>query len=308
MIITKRRIRRLGSNLPAIQNGHEIVAAIPYRDEIRQRFILCGFSENLDAGETILPEAIGPITKYNSRGKYNIQKDQPMETVYRQQEWTWKEFRGRYDYVEQSKIADVPYERYPRTFVKPPSVELSLATNHEGNLILVSPALTYTPQNEELITHTINLFLEIFHECHILNTELQQIIRAPVKRLNWEILPPGRRRWDELRPLISEVIDQLSEGNQKVISKRIETINEHEPDFVAVGRAGFSGYLVFGFPARNLYILESTQVNNATYVIDNNWEQLSSLTKAEILNNNLHRERVIHRETWFGAMNDILSE
>lgn len=308
MIITKRRIRSLGTNLKAIQNGQEIVAAIPYRDEIRQNLILCGFSENLETGETILPEAIGPITKYNSKGKYHIHKDQPMETAYRQQEWSWKEFRGRYDYVEQSKIVDVPYERYPRTFVYPPSIELSLATNNEGNLIVVSPLLTCTPQNEELITHTINLFLEIFHECHILNTELQQIIRAPVKRLNWEILPPGRRPWTELRPLISKVIDQLPEGNQKVIDKRIETINEHEPVFVAVGRAGFSGYLVFGFPAKNLFILESTQINNATYVIDNNWEQLSSLTKAEILNNNLHRERVIHRETWFGAMNEILSE
>lgn len=308
MIITKRRIRIIGANLKGIQSGQDVFVAIPYRDDIRQRLISCGFSENLETGETILPEAIGPITKYNSKGKYDIHKDQPMETAYRQQEWSWKEFRGRHDFEEKSKIADVPYERYPRSFVAPPSVELSLATNNVGSLIVVSPATTYIPQNEELITHTINLFLEIFNECHILNTELDQIIRAPVKRLNWEVLPPGRRPWNELRPLISQVIDQLPERNQRVIDKRIETINEHEPDFVAVGRAGFSGYLVFGFPARNLFILESTQINNATYVIDNNWEQLSALTKAEILNNNLHRERVIHRETWFEQINQILSE
>jgi hypothetical protein len=308
MIISKKRIRSLGSNLKGVQAGQEIVVALPYCDDIHQSVIDCGFDEGLEPGDTILPLAVGPVTKYNSIGKYIVHKDQPMETAYRQSEWTWQEFRGRYDTVEQSKIVDVPYERYPRTYVEPPSVELSLATNNEGNLLIVSSAISNTPQNEELITHTINIFLELFNECHILNTDLQQIIRAPVRKLNWEILPQGKRPWKELRNLISPIIDQLPDGNKKVIDKRIETINEHEPDFVAIGRAGFTGYLVFGFPAKDLYILESTQINNATYVIDNNWELLSSLTKAEILNNDLHRERVIHRENWFDLMNAILNE
>ena len=209
--------------------------------------------------------------------------------------------------VEQSRIVDIPYKRYPRTFIAPYAMELSLATSSDENLLVVSPAINYSPENEGLLINTINVFLEIFNECHILDTSMQEIIKTPIKRLNWEILPQGRKPWGELKPLISGVIDGLPEGNRKVIDKRIETINEHEPEFIAVGRAGFTGYLVFGFPEKGLYILESTAVNNATYVINNNWELLSSLTKAEILNNNLHRERVIHRENWFTEMNRVLS-
>lgn len=308
MIISKKRIRSLGSNLKGGQAGQEVIIALPYTDEINETLITCGFSEELEPGENVLPAVVGPVTRFNSTGKYIVHKDQPMETAYRQQEWTWQEYHGPYDTVEQSRIVDIPYKRYPRTFVGPPAIELSLATNADGNLLVVSPAITYSPENEELLLHIINAFLEIFNECHILDTAMQEIIRAPIKRLNWEILPQGRKPWGELRPLISGVIDGLSEGNRKVIDKRIESINEHEPEFVAVGRAGFTGYLVFGFPEKGLYILESTEVNNATYVIDNNWELLSSLTKAEILNNNLHRERVIHRENWFTEMNRVLTE
>ncbi|OZO59867.1 hypothetical protein CG699_03840 [Escherichia coli] len=43
---------------------------------------------------------------------------------------------------------------------------------------------------------------------------------------------------------------------------------------------------------------ESSQCNNATYILNNNWQQLSQLTKAEILDGNLHHARVIHRVNW----------
>lgn len=89
--------------------------------------------------------------------------------------------------------------------------------------------------------------------------------------------------------------------------KRIETINIYGPEFVAVGHAGFSGYLVFGFPAHALYVLESTQVNNATYIFAEDWEDLSKKTKAEILNHDLQEDRIIHRKGWFSRMRDLLA-
>lgn len=112
--------------------------------------------------------------------------------------------------------------------------------------------------------------------------------------------------WATLRPQLDRVIDRTPSGNQPVIEKRFQAINQHEPDFVAVGRAGFSGYLIFGFPDRNLYVLESTETNNATYILREDWERLSTLTKAEILGAELHERRVIHRENWFAEIEGIL--
>ena len=65
--------------------------------------------------------------------------------------------------------------------------------------------------------------------------------------------------------------------------------------------ANFDGEIsnaVFGFTSKNLYILESALPNNATYVLQNNWETISQLSKAEILSQDLHSARIIHSENW----------
>ena len=80
--------------------------------------------------------------------------------------------------------------------------------------------------------------------------------------------------------------------------RNCEAIYAEHPDFVAYGRSGFKGYAVFGFTERNLYILESVMPNNATYVLENDWETISQLSKAEILSQELHKARIVHSENW----------
>jgi hypothetical protein len=306
MIITKSRIRSLNSYTKGLIQNQPIVICVGCSNVDTSKILSIGFSSDYSPGETVLPKVIGKITEFNAEGKEIPLKDQPKETHYRQQEWTWKEFRGRYGFEEKSKIVEIPYERYPRKFIKPPSIELTIVSNTSGEKLIIADPLDFTTNNEDLLLHIINLFLEAFGHCEIRNENLDSIITAPLKKLNWDILPQGKKTWEELEPLVSKATEHLTDGNKVVIDKRLESINFHEPEFVAVGKAGFTGYLVFGFPDRDLYILESTQTNNATYVIENNWESLSSLTKAEILDNNLHRERVIHRENWFSEINRVL--
>lgn len=307
MLISKKRIRNLDRYARDLNEGQEIVLVVPINQVELDRIKQIGFSDNFDSGETVLPTDIGPISKFNSEGKYIIHKDQDMETVYRQQEWKWNEFRGKYDKVEKSKIVDIPYQRYPRTFAPPPGIELSIATQNDGLKLIVSPILKYEHLNEEYLLHVINLFLELFSFCELRNRNLESVIRVPVTKLNWDVLPKGKKPWGELKPLIEKLRESTTDGNKAVIDKRFESINVHSPEFVALGRAGFSGYVVFGFPGKNLYILESNQTNNATYIFEENWEKLSTLTKAEILNDKLHKSRIVHRESWFSEMNKILS-
>jgi len=306
MLICKKRIRNVEHYVKSLSIGQEIILAVPVNQTDPKILQDIGFNRNLDSGETVLPAVVGPITEFNSNGKYTVHKDQDMETVYRQGEWSWKEFRGRDTTVEKSKIVDIPYKRYPRTFIKPPAIEISIAAHSNGEKIVISPSILYEKENEKILLHAINVFLEIFGYCEIRNSELESIIKAPVKKLNWDILPKGRKPWGELKPLLNELNNSVSEGNKVVIDKRFELINTHEPEFVALGRAGFSGYVVFGFPDKNLYILESNQTNNATYVFQEDWEHLSTMTKAEILNDKLHKDRLVHKKSWFNLMNRLL--
>jgi hypothetical protein len=41
------------------------------------------------------------------------------------------------------------------------------------------------------------------------------------------------------------------------IEHRIKTISECNPDFLAVGKGGFTGYFVYGFKSKKIFILES---------------------------------------------------
>lgn len=307
MLISKKRIRSIGAYSKGLTTGKPVIICVDTNHIDPNLAINIGFTPILEVGETILPAISGSISRFNAVGKDIPLKDLPMERVYRLGEWKWKQFNGRDNFEEKSKIVDIPYSRYKREHIPPPSIELSIFSNAAGEKIIATPAIVFNTEKEILITHTINLFLEIFGICEIRNENLDSIIKVPIKKLNWDILPQGRKPWGELKSLVAPVINKLPGGNRVVIEKRVESINAFEPEFVAVGRAGFAGYIVFGFPEKSLFILESTQINNATYVIENNWEKLSGLTKAEILNNNLHKQRVMHRENWFKEINTLLS-
>lgn len=307
MILNKKRIRNIKILKDLIKEGGKFFIGIKNQPKFSNTLSEIGFSKNLQSGESILPPAIfGPVSLYNAEGKNRVHKDRPMEIAYRTREWHWKEWRGRHDTVERSKLVDVPYKRYPRTFIAPPSIEITAYFMSNGEWAIISPVFELNGNSEKKIIHTINLFLEIFGECQFFTENLEEIIKLPIKRLNWKILPPGQMPWTRLKEEIKPIIDNAPRGNQAVIKHRLEKINEYKPDFVAVGEGGFRGYIILGFKQKNIYTLESLYYGNATYVFGEKWEELSKRTKAEILNQNLQTDRIVHRGGWDSRVDNLL--
>jgi hypothetical protein len=308
MIIRKRRVRNVERYLGFINPGTNITLGLSDINRFIDKLSQCGFSHSLEIGEMVLPNAIlGPISQFNAEGKFIKHKDQPMETAYRMVEWHWTEFRGRYDTEDMTDWRDVPYKRYPRTYVPAPSIELQIAANPQGLPVLITEPIQYIEDNFEKIRHIINLLLELFGECQIFGDGLEQIINTPIKRLNWKILPPGRYPWERLEEHVRPLIEQARQGNRALIEDRFRTVNDYHPEFHAIGQAGFYGYVVFGFPTKGLFVFESIFTGNATYVFDENWEALSKLTKAEILSEQLQRDRIIHLRGWHERISELLS-
>ena len=134
MIVTGRRIINLNRHLGALADGEDIIIGLSDLDRFEDQLNQFGFSDDPTDGDTLLPPAtFGPVSRYNAEGRYIVHRDQPKETAYRQIEWHWEEWHGPYDRVAQSRIVDVPYERYPRTFDPPPSVEVTITTDDAGN-------------------------------------------------------------------------------------------------------------------------------------------------------------------------------
>ena len=140
-----------------------------------------------------------------------------METAYRQVEWTWEQWAGRYDTETQSKIVDVPYQRYPRTLIPPPSVELSITRNQKNERFIVAPGYEINFQEPGELLHAINIFLEIFGKCEVLSKDLEDYTIANVTRLNWRILPPGKWPWAKIKKEVKPLVDKASTQNQVVI-------------------------------------------------------------------------------------------
>jgi hypothetical protein len=181
-----------------------------------------------------------------------------------------------------------------------------LIDNYNEAKIIVSRQLIKTPENFTDIKHVINVFLELFGECDLIRENYQPFIFENITRLNWRILPPGQYPWEKVREQVKDRIQQLPRGNRPIVENQLEIISNHTPNFVAVGQGGFSDYMVFGFPAKNIYVLESIRTGNATYVFNEDWEVLSQMNKAEILNNNLQQERILHTPNWEAKINQLL--
>lgn len=296
--IQKKRIRSLKKYAP-ILSGRQIILAVDLGEhkEVAQR---TGFSVTFPQGETILPAVFGPVTKVNAFGKEIVRKDLPKETHYRQVEWEWQQWSGYRETITRREVKDVPYEKFPRDYYAPQGVTLKIAKD-----MIVSPAFNF-PQDEEVILHTVNIFLEIFGECRLLNKDLKDFISVPAKPLNWKVLPSGEMPWKALIRHLEPIFRKANPQGRAVFMDRLDNIEAHKPDFRAFGVGGYEGYVVFGFKKRKLYLCESIHHGNAIYVFDENWEEFSKRTKAEVIQRGLMKERIIHYGTWKRRIREIL--
>ena len=301
MIISQKRINGV-SKFKNINKGQKVrVVLRKPEDKILERI---GFGKEKSFGDTILPNVIGPASRLNAEGKFITHKDKEKEDYTVMREWTYQQFCGRGETREVTDSVCDTRKRYQRTLMPPKAVELTIE-EFEGDVVLVAPELTFGSDNEAIII-TVNVFLEYFGFCEVLIDGMKSAIKGEIKRLNWDILPKGDYPWDVQKQRIEPFLKKAKGNNRKVIDKRQETINSYQPDFTAIGSGGFSGYLIHGFTNKSLYVLESVQVNNATYILSKDWKEISKLTKAEIIRDNLHEHRVIHNKDWYMAMSKYL--
>ncbi|MEM5299094.1 hypothetical protein VSR82_32840 [Burkholderia sp. JPY481] len=301
--MVNRKTRNINRDLAHLRAGEQYLLGLPLSTIQPERLERAGLGTRPVNGTRVLPPAVGGgASRRNANGFDIIHRDRPKETRYRQISWTWTERHGR-DTVEQTGVKDVPYLRYPRTFVPPYAVELQIQMRPDGASFVVAGPFTVGSDLDTTATNTANVFCEQFGGFEVLSLALGSWVAAPVRRVNWELLPPGRNPWLGAKPALDRIVASAPAGNREVIAARFAAIGKHTPDFVAVGAAGFDGYAVFGFPSQGFCLLESRQVNNATYVLsDTNWERVSQMSKAEILSAGAHEGRLIHTRSWFDEL------
>ncbi|ASL73565.1 hypothetical protein G7939_16900 [Ralstonia solanacearum] len=304
-----RKTRNIAKYLNHLQPSELYMLGLALNADIEKRLEELGFNSPLIPGQSLLPPARkGPACRRNAEGYDIVHRDRPMETMYRQVEWHWAQFVGRHGTKEMSKIVDVPYQRYPRTHVAPYSTELEIKVRDDGKVFVLAGPFANDEDHIAIATNTANMLREALGGFEVLGKDLSDWVSAPVRRLHWQLLPPGKNPWESAQPALNEMVERAPAGNQSVLRARLAAVGEKKPDFVAIGIGGFEGYTVFGFVKQGLCVLESPQVNNATYVLPmESWEAVSQMTKAQILDAQAHKARIVHTRSWFDALEEVLS-
>jgi hypothetical protein len=291
----KRRIRSLANNLPESLKGKSIVLAVDLSSNLAKAQRI-GFSEKPAVGDTLLPKIIGPATRLNSYGRDIIRRDKEKETLYREQAWTHEEWAGRGETRTVTTYVMVPYKRFPRDHIDGFGVELSIRESNGKLIIATLEPITYSDKDAALLTAAINVYLEAFGYVELFDQNFSPVPRPlTVRRLNWDVLPKGEKITKEkLKDVLSK-----SKRIRPVEWNRQEKISSYGPAEIAIGTAGFAGYIIYVFPGKKLAVLESLKYGNASYVLDDgNWEDLSKLTKQQLLSAKLVKSREVHYGAW----------
>ena len=121
----------------------------------------------------------------------------------------------------------------------------------------------------------------------------------------WEILPPGERS-EMLTHILAKFREPTKELREKLLD-RYRVLEKLGPVAYISGTSGFQRYFGAQF-ADNLVVFENLEYGNAIYVMFDNWEELSKLSRIELLKNRpgFGFERIVHRAGWKDALKKLI--
>lgn len=285
MIIQKKRINNVQKYLDGLncQMVYEFCIQVPNNVKNYEKLRNVNHEDIID--HTIIPTPIGPITRFNANGKEIPQKNLPKEERWFQRDYHVVDWHGNDHYGSCS----VSRMCYPKTWVLPPEEEILFTTDY-----IKSMPLKINELNR--IKHVVNMFLELFGYCEIVDSNSIPIPSRIIRRIPWKILPPGEYPWEKIEAELHN--NRTFNSKKHSIERGVEILRSYHPEFCAIGIDNFNGYIVFGYPNKDLYVLESMELNNATYIFKSDWQELSKISKKQIIDGNLHYKRIIHSPQW----------
>lgn len=292
MIISQTRVLNIDRYINPELSDQFVRVVSKFEDAPVAKLNRFGIETLLEEGETFLPPPMGPVSRFNSEGRWMIRRDQPKERRYiRTIYWQWKQWGGE----EREEARDIFLDCYPRDFVFPPADEI-FGFPVEERIVAATEAIGL-PQGKGRLLHQVNLMLEVFGSCEIVRADGTSASPAQTQR-RWQFLPPGPFKKGDVPAALDQVFARMSEGDRTILSDRQDFLTELEPTEIARGIGGFNDYLAYVMPQFGRVVLESLRRDNAIYIFKDSWERFSRLSKREILDSAVHDARILHTTGW----------
>lgn len=199
---------------------------------------------------------------------------------------------------------NLSYERmvYQREFIPPRNLNISieLLDIFESKYIFkvgVNMFLSKETTNfENELLYGLNLLQENFGKVDIysVNATRQEFLKT--QNVAWELFPNGER--DENLEKILSGVSRLTEQDKQNIKDKYDFLVELNPESIIIGSGGMARYFGAKF-ANNLVVFENLDYGHAIYVMYEDWEILSRLSRTELLSlDNKNFDRIKHTENW----------
>ncbi|OAD46613.1 hypothetical protein [Polaribacter atrinae] len=194
-----------------------------------------------------------------------------------------------------------------------PPRELSIATElleeTENDLkvkVSVDIILNRNDENfDEELFFVLNLLQENIHSVNVFSSETSREEYLRTLSLTWDVFPPGERNDD---------LERIIKGSRNLTPKRVEEIQNKYDYLVALnpveiisGLSGMRKYFGAKF-SDNLVVFENLNYGNAIYVLFENWEELSKMSRTEIQTRPADEFiRIKHTPNWQQSLERIIA-
>lgn len=297
MIIQKKKIRNTEKYLSLFSANENFYVTVPVSEDIKEKILKYGLSFD---GTPKIPIPIGKATEENANGIWKVRKDLPKENRSIERSYHIVDWHGNDHYG----ISFYDKLCYKKVFIPPTEISFQIE-----NRVIYSQLLCNTPEEMRKIKVAINVLLEIFGFCELRKSDKNLLKPTiPVIAVPWEILRAGTKEKNAWDNYLDKTLQNKSKSQKVVIKHRHEYLWKQNPDFCALGKQNFWGYIVYAFTDSKIYIFESDQPDNATYIFYGDWKAASKLTKTEILAGHLHKARIFHNKNWYNNVKKYTKE
>lgn len=296
MNMKTKRILKPQRYLHELKSGENFYVAAKLEEEDYARLAAYGLGLGKPSS---IPIPVRAATKYNANGSWKILKHLPKESRSFERAYHCVDWHGEDHYG----TCWIHRMCFPREYILP--TELAFVIE-DG--VLYSPKFQNSESCYALIKSAMNILLEMLGRFELWTVDRTPFVpQAKQMEVPWEILRPGERTKD-IRQYLEKTMRNKSKGQKNLIIHRHEHLSHFAPEFSVLGKQNYWGYVVYAFPSKNLYIFESNEVNNATYVFRGDWEHASRLTKTEVLSGHIQEARIYHTEDWYQKTKILITQ
>ena len=160
------------------------------------------------------------------------------------------------------------------------------------------------PNDEREFLFALNIFQESVGQSAVRSTDQPANSFIQSLHVEWELLPVGER--DEV---LEQVRGRLSPSpdENRVLTERMDLLLGLRPESLVTGTSHFARY--FGAKFRDdLVVFENIRWGNAIYIMFEDWEDLSQLSRTELMGSDHNFERLVHTRGWERRLRSIVNE